>query len=139
MNTSLQEGRVYDLITINNTVVNLNKYGGTIGTKFFKNYDLVIGNPPYGKNVGKRSVAESKRLNIGSQQFEHYFITRGLDVLNSGGLLIYISTANLFTKGYEKFKANISEKAEIVDGYMLPNSTFKRTKINTSLIILRKK
>lgn len=113
--------------------------GNVFNPKFEKGYDLVIGNPPYGKNVGRRSVAESKRLKVSSSQFEHYFILRGLDTLKSGGLLIFISTANLFTKGYEKVKESILEKAELVDAYMLPNATFKRTKINTSLIVLKRK
>jgi len=113
--------------------------GNVYNPKFEKGYDLVIGNPPYGKNVGRRSVAEAKRLKAKTSQFEHYFILRGLDVLNSGGLLIYISTANLFTKGYDKVKERILEKAELVDAYLLPNTTFKRTKINTSLIVLKRR
>tara|TARA_R110000787_G_scaffold259103_2_gene364414 strand:- start:5912 stop:9379 length:3468 start_codon:yes stop_codon:yes gene_type:complete len=113
--------------------------GNVYNPNFEKGFDLVIGNPPYGDYVGKRSKAENKRLRGGISKFEHYFMLRGLDVLKSGGLLIYVSTANLFTKGYEKAKLSIGERAEIVDAYLLPDKTFKNTKINTSLIILRKK
>jgi hypothetical protein len=113
--------------------------GNTFNPKFENNFDLVIGNPPYGDNTGKRSVAESKRLKVAVRKWEHYFILRGLDTLKSGGLLVYVSTANLFTKGYEPLKEKISERAELVDAYLLPNKTFKRTQINTSLIVLRKK
>jgi hypothetical protein len=113
--------------------------GNTFNPKCENNFDLVIGNPPYGDNTGKRSVAESKRLKVAVRKWEHYFILRGLDTLKSGGLLVYVSTANLFTKGYEPLKEKISERAELVDAYLLPNKTFKRTQINTSLIVLRKK
>jgi hypothetical protein len=113
--------------------------GNTFNPKFEKDFDLVIGNPPYGDVTGKRSVAESKRLKVAVRKWEHYFILRGLDTLKSGGLLIYVSTANLFTKGYEPLKEKIGDRAELIDAYLLPNKTFKRTQINTSLIVLRKK
>jgi hypothetical protein len=107
--------------------------------KFEKDYDLVIGNPPYGEITDLRAEAEKGRLKAGNMRFEHYFILRGLDTLKSGGLLIYVSTANLFLKGYEQVKERISERAELLDGFLLPSSTFKTTKINTSIIVLRKK
>jgi len=53
--------------------------------------------------------------------------------------LIYVSTANLFTKGYDSLKEKIAEKGDLVDAYLLPNKTFKKTTINTSLIVIRKK
>lgn len=113
--------------------------GNVYNPNFEKGFDLVIGNPPYGDYIGKRSAAENKRLRGGISKFEHYFMLRGLDVLKSGGLLVYVSTANLFTKGYDKAKLAIAERADLVDAYLLPDKTFKNTKINTSLIILRKK
>lgn len=111
----------------------------TYNPKFEKGFDLVIGNPPYGKMTDLRTNAESKRLGGSIAQFEHYFILRGLDCLKSGGLLVYVSTANLFTKGYESIKQRIAEKADLVDGYLLPNKTFKTTEIGTSIIVLRRK
>ncbi|GAG22775.1 unnamed protein product, partial [marine sediment metagenome] len=58
-------------------------------TEDLPKYSLVIGNPPYGKlksmyigmGEGKFSMATN---------FTEYFITRGLDMLVSGGLLVYI-------------------------------------------------
>jgi len=113
--------------------------GNVFNPKFEKDFDLVIGNPPYGEFIDKRSVAESKRIKAANARFEHYFILRGLDMLKSGGLLTFVSTANLYLKGYEKVKQRIAEKSDLVDGYLLPNSTFRTTKINTSIIVLRRK
>ena len=127
------------------SIVNLKSFeehfymGNMYNPKFEKDFSLVIGNPPYGEFVGKRSVAESKRLKVGVKKFEHYFILRGLDCLKSGGLLIYVSTANLFTKGYDPIKEKISEHAELIDAYLLPNKTFAKTQINTSIIVLKKR
>jgi len=113
--------------------------GNVFNPNFEKDFDLVIGNPPYGDFTGRRSDAEAKRLKVGIKKWEHYFILRGLDTLKSGGLLIYVSTANLFTKGYDSLKEKIAEKGDLVDAYLLPNKTFKKTTINTSLIVIRKK
>lgn len=113
--------------------------GNVFNPKFEKDFDLVIGNPPYGKMTDLRTYGENSRIGVSISQYEHYFILRGLDCLKSGGLLIYVSTANLATKGYEKIKEKIVEKADLVDCYLLPNTTFKQTKVNTSLIVLRRK
>lgn len=113
--------------------------GNRYNPNFEKGYDLVIGNPPYGEYVGKRSAAESKRLKASVRKFEHYFILRGLDLLKPGGLLIYVSTANLFTKGFESVKGVIAQNSDLVDAYLLPNKTFARTKVNTSIVVLKKK
>lgn len=111
----------------------------TATTDYEKEFDLVIGNPPYGDFSDTRSDAERKRLKAGAIKFEHYFILRGLDVLKSGGLLVFVSTANLFLKDYDKAKDQILNRADLVDAYLLPSTTFSKTKVNTSLIVLKKK
>lgn len=113
--------------------------GNVFNPKFEKDFDLVIGNPPYGDMTDLRTYGETSRIGVAVSKYEHYFIIRGLDCLKSGGLLIYVSTANLATKGYAKIKQKIAEKADLVDCYLLPNTTFKQTKVNTSLIVLRRK
>ena len=81
----------------------------------------------------------------GSKNWIEYFITRGLDLLNPKGLLIYIigcEVANGGTpwlqQGNNKAKQIIAEKAELVDAYRLPNGVFDRTDVLTDIIILRK-
>ena len=131
---------IHPLANVNLSSFEEHFYNGNVfNPNFEKDFDLVIGNPPYGDFTGKRSSAEAKRLKVGIKKWEHYFILRGLDTLKSGGLLIYVSTANLFTKGYDSLKEKIAEKGDLVDAYLLPNKTFKKTTINTSLIVIRKK
>ncbi len=115
-------------------------YNGNVYNKNFeKDFDLVIGNPPYGENVDRRAAPEATRLKVPVGQYEHYFILRGLDLLKSGGLLVFVSTSNLFLGGYGRVKERIGEKADLVDGYLLNTSVFKTTNVSTSLIVLRKK
>lgn len=118
------------------------KYDSQLEDKYFeKDFDLVIGNPPYGKSEHERKiVSEKKLLKVrGTMQLEHYFMIRGLDVLKSGGLLVYITSNNLFFKGYSGVKKIISQKAELVDAYLLPQGTFETTSVGTAIIVLRKK
>lgn len=108
-------------------------------------YDLVIGNPPYGK-------ADSKYMGMGEADytkagnFTEYFIVRGLDLTKSGGLLIYIVGAEqhnggtLFLDGgISKVKTDIFEKADLVDAYRLPTKIFDRTGVASEILVFKKR
>ena len=113
----------------------------TFNPNFVKDYDLVIGNPPYGAFNDDYMEDELATTKIKFQQLEFYFTIRSLDCLKSGGLLVYVVPANIFNHNgkYNKLEKIIESKAEIVDAYKLPESTFKTTKIATCIIVLRKK
>lgn len=106
---------------------------------FEKDFDLVIGNPPYGDFEGANQASEIKHFKLPDLRFDQYFILRSLDCLKSGGLLVFVVTDNLFQGSYLKTVEAIESKAELLDAYLLPSKTFPTTKIATSLIVLRKK
>jgi len=118
----------------------------TVGKRIsnLEKYSLVIGNPPYGK-------AESKYLSMGEKSYTNasswveYFITRGIDLLIPGGLLIYIVGAEQFNGGKlfldgssSKVKEVISRKAALIDAYRLPANLFERTKISSEILVFKK-
>lgn len=107
-------------------------------------YDLVIGNPPYGQ-------ANSKYMSMGednytkARNFTEYFISRGLDLCKSGGLLIYVVGAEQYNGGTLFLDGGISEvkkliaaKAQLVDAYRLPTKIFERTGVASEILVFKK-
>ena len=85
----------------------------------------------------------------GAEDFIDYFIFRSLDVLKSGGLLVFI-IGKLTQLGGKRFTDQISQnpnkcqmairnKSNLVDAYRLPVGVFDTTQVESEIIVLRKK
>ena len=101
------------------------------GTKkdFTPQYDLVIGNPPYGSHRGLYlGLGEETKL----PRYEDYFVKRSLDVMNEGATL-----AMVLPSGWLNRQDKLSG-AELSEAYRLPNGAFKATDVGTDIVILRK-
>lgn len=112
-------------------------------------FDLVIGNPPY----GDFSIVESRYMSgmgekdhTKARNYVEYFIRRGLDLLKSGGLLIYIVGAQLknggnmfLDSGETPVKDYLAANCELLDAYRLPDSVFERTGVTSDILILKKR
>jgi len=110
--------------------------------------DLVIGNPPYGKYSGLYAGMGEKKYTEANDYID-YFIFRSLDLLKSGGLLIFI-IGKLTQLGGQRFTDQISknpnkcqmairQKSNLVDAYRLPVGVFDTTQVESEIIVLRKK
>lgn len=100
-------------------------------------YQLVIGNPPYGEFAGKGTRAE-KRLTR-ANTYVDYFITRGLDLLLPGGLLVYVIPSAFIDGSATAVKEEILQKADLRDAYRLPKGIFAQTDIQTDIVVFQKK
>lgn len=107
-------------------------------------YNLVIGNPPYGKFDGFYAPAE-KRI-IDTDKVEEYFMARCLDVLKPGGLLVFIigcepknGGISFLRKGDSKVKQRIAKAADLLCAYRIPPKLFPTTDVMSEIIVLRKK
>lgn len=103
---------------------------------FSADYNLVIGNPPYGDFTGKFTTKERKIT--GATRYEDYFLLRGLDVLKPGGLLVYIIPSSFLDGKNSKAKERISKQAKLLDAYRLPKRIFKQTDIQTDIVVFQK-
>lgn len=119
----------------------------TIRTKTseLKKYSLVIGNPPYGNFQGKYAGMGEKSYTKANNYID-YFISRGLDMVETDGLLIYIIGAEVASGGVpfldqamSPVKREIASKSELLDAYRLPNGIFERTDVLSDIIVLKKK
>jgi hypothetical protein len=101
-------------------------------------YSLVIGNPPYGEFQGKYAGMGEKKW-TGALQYEHYFTLRGLDVLKSGGILIYIVPSSfLRAASLIPIAKKIAAKCVGLDRYCIGTGVFKTTDLDLDIIALRK-
>jgi hypothetical protein len=109
------------------------------GLTWLKEYpfDLVIGNPPYGKYKNQFS---SYFKNPKFLQIEQFFFYYGLQLLKKDGLLVYLVGSNFMRNGitYNEAKDEIGKYAELVDAYRLP-PVFAYSEVPVDIIVLRKK
>jgi hypothetical protein len=124
-------------------IKNNNTIRGDIGN--LPKFSLIIGNPPYG-SMGGIYAGMGEKSYSKSNNYIEYFITRGLDLLESGGLLIYIIGTEVAAGGtpflqqpMSAVKKIIAEKSELLDAYRLPNGLFETTDVVTDIIVLKKK
>ena len=100
-------------------------------------FSLIIGNPPYGKYKNKYSAYfPSPKMH----QIELFFMLYGLQMLKSGGLLIYLTLSNFLRNGisYNSEKEEIGKIADILDAYRLP-PVFRFSEVPVDIIILKRK
>jgi hypothetical protein len=110
-----------------------------------KKYQLIIGNPPYG-TMGGIYAGMGEKAHTKANNYIEYFISRGLDLLERDGLLIYIIGTEVSAGGkpflqqpMTPVKKSIMQKAELLDAYRLPNGVFETTDVLTDIVVFRKK
>jgi hypothetical protein len=105
------------------------------------NWDLVIGNPPYGPRDGNYQGKTLEGAYTMAKTLDQYFIEKGIDLLKPNGLLIYIIPSSFLNNDgkYNAFKDSLEERAELIDAYRMPLGIFDFTSIASDIIVLRKK
>lgn len=101
-------------------------------------FDLVIGNPPYGKHSSPHAYYFDNRMQI---RYEGFFIWLALQKLRTNGILVFIINSLWLQNGnqYSHQKKEIEKLGEMIDGYRLPNKIFADTDIATDIIVMKKK
>ena len=100
-------------------------------------FSLVIGNPPYGKYSNKYSALfRTPKI----KQIEIFFMYYGLQLLGTGGLMIYLTSSNFLRTGisYNDEKELIGSMADLIDAYRLP-PVFAASKVAVDILVFRKK
>jgi len=104
-------------------------------TKVPQQYDLLVGNPPFGARAGfLKGKGEEKDIN----RQEEYFIKRGLDMTKEGGYLVYVVNSSFLKTGMSKGKEAIANIGYLEAAYRLPENSFEDTSIGTDIVVFRK-
>lgn len=102
---------------------------------FSSDYDLVIGNPPYGDHRGfYKGVGEQEYI----KTYQEYFIKRGLDVLKDKGVLAMVVPSGFLRGKDNPAKREIAKLGTLKEAYRLPNDIFKGTGIGTDIVVIQK-
>lgn len=100
-----------------------------------ENYDLVLGNPPYGDYRGRyKGLGEEKRIH----EYSEYFLKRSLNVTKEGGLIVFVMPSGFLRNKENHAKKEIAKLGNLLEAYRLPNGIFPTTDIGTDLVIFQK-
>ncbi|MBO4704841.1 MAG: Eco57I restriction-modification methylase domain-containing protein [Spirochaetaceae bacterium] len=98
-------------------------------------YDIVIGNPPYGTYKDSwHGKGEGKEFD----RYEEYFLSRGIESLNNYGLndvLVYVVPSGFLKSQVDSAKIKIATEGILIDAYRLPEGTFPTTEVGTDIVI----
>lgn len=99
-------------------------------------FDLAITNVPY----GDVPVADS-RYNRYNFKIHDYFITKMIDVVRPGGIVIVLTSSYSMDKNSQNARKYWAKRAELVGAYRLPNSTFNNahTNVVADILIFKKR
>jgi len=100
-------------------------------------YDLIIGNPPYGTHLGP--YASYFNTKPRHHTIENFFLYYGLKLLKKGGLIVFLTSSNFLRNGdkYKEIKQVMGKVADLVDAYRLP-AVFRNSSVPTDILVLKK-
>lgn len=102
---------------------------------FKADYDLVIGNPPYGDHRGfYKGLGEESKIS----RYEEYFIKRGLNLLKPGGKLVMVIPSGFLRSKYSDTKETIAESGKLLSAWRLPSGVFDGTEVGTDIVVFTK-
>lgn len=106
-------------------------------TSFVDEFDLVIGNVPFGNYR-----VHDRRLNHLKFSIHEYFVAKSIDMVRVGGLVALIVPSSMLDKYQSSAKKYIAQKAEVIAAIRLPSGAFARlggTDVVADILVLKKR
>ncbi|WP_219350128.1 DEAD/DEAH box helicase family protein [Helicobacter sp. 11S02596-1] len=98
------------------------------------NYDLIIGNPPYGDiKLYDKNFKEASKFNI-----HNYFLLKSADLLAPDGMLAQVVTKSFLDTPNPKARELLAQKMQLIGAVRLPEGTFKDTGVSTDILFFRR-
>lgn len=98
-------------------------------------FDLIIGNPPY----GRERVMDEKHTDIASLRIHHYFVAKCMRFLAPGGILAMVLPRYFLDNRQEHAREIIhQEGGSLLAAYRLPDNLFADAKVTVDMVFLIK-
>lgn len=102
-------------------------------------WDGAVGNVPFGETRGEYGALDPEYADI--KYVDQYFVTRILDKIKPGALMTVVVPMRIVSGAkFQKFREQISLKAEFLGAHRLPSGTFTNngTDTATDILVMRK-
>lgn len=104
-------------------------------------FDAVVTNVPFGDARGRSKFDDPAYQS--ETKLERYFIMRAIDKVKPGGLCVFVVPINIVGakgKGWERWRLDVSKKAEFLGAHKMPSGTFKAqgTDTVTDVVVFKK-
>ena len=117
-------------------------------TEKLEQFELVIGNCPYGKiqDTQTKYMSMGELDHVKPKNYTEYFLRRSLDCLKPKGLIVMIVGSSIqgggtmfLDQGESHVKDYLAANADLLAAYRLPDSTFERTQVTSDILVIQKK
>lgn len=125
--TSYLVQKIYKNISIINKPIETVDFAG-------QQFDLIIGNPPYGREV----VIDTSMPDISNYTIHHYFIAKCIRLLKNNGILAFVMPSYFFDIPRKNTRAIIDREAILIDAFRLPDNLFNQANVTVDIVFFRK-
>ena len=98
-------------------------------------FELVIGNPPY----GRATIEDKQQPDLMQYCIHHAFTLKGFRLLVEGGFLCLLLPSWFMDNGSKHVReVMVAEGAELVEAVRLPDSLFQNAKVTVDCVLIKK-
>ncbi|WQX62096.1 Eco57I restriction-modification methylase domain-containing protein [Helicobacter pylori] len=104
--------------------------------QFYQDYDVFIGNPPYGNH----KVYSSNDAELSNESVHNYFLGKAIKELKDDGIGAFVVSSWFMDAKNHKMREHIAKNATFLGAIRLPNSVFKATgaEVTSDIVFFKK-
>jgi type I restriction-modification system DNA methylase subunit len=99
-----------------------------------RKYDLIIGNPPYGKEL----IIDNIHSDISNYNVHNYFVARCVRLLKDDGILAFVLPSFYLDAPYKNTRKIVNNEAVLIDVIRLPENLFTQATVTVDIVLIRK-
>lgn len=99
-----------------------------------KKYDLIIGNPPY----GKEKITDKFMSDLDGYTIHHYFVAKCMRLLKDDGVMALVVPSFYMDIPKAHTRHIIDNESVLIDAVRLPDNLFEQANVSVDIIFIRK-